>query len=101
MNTAITSERAQQKWIPQAGDKVWIDRTEFVENAQMIREVQTIESVMPIPLTDQFGNAMVGYAIYLVGSGFVYTEEELRPAEGYKDSPTFVEVNGVAGYLPQ
>ena len=57
----------------EAGDKVWIERTEFVENVDMIRSVQTVESVMDCE-TDE-PNSQV---IYLIGSDYIFSNEDLK-----------------------
>ena len=63
---------------PKVGDEVWIDRTEYVETVEMIREPQIIEGVTPVPVTDEHGNWFTTYAIDIVGSGYIYSEEDLR-----------------------
>ena len=35
------------------GDKVWIERTDFVENADMIRNIQVVEKVYDVPCNDE------------------------------------------------
>ena len=53
------------------GDKVWIQRVEFVDNVEMIRNVQTISEVMEIPGLDS-------QAIYIKGSRYLFTEKDLK-----------------------
>ena len=62
------------------GQKVWIERTNFVESVDMIRNPQTIEDITPIPVTDNDGKEIITYSIDIVGSGYIYTEIDLRPA---------------------
>ena len=62
------------------GQKVWIDRTEYVENVDMIRNPQTIENITPVPVTDE-GKDIITFSIDIVGSCFIYSETDLRPLE--------------------
>jgi len=55
------------------GDKVWIERTEYVENVDMIRNVQTVESAMDC-VTDEPDSQV----IYLVGSDYIFFNEDLK-----------------------
>ena len=66
------------------GQEVWIDRTDFVESVDMIRNVQTIESMMPVPITVE-GKLTTTYSIYIKGSNFIYSETDLRPATEVTD----------------
>ena len=56
-----------------AGDKVWIERTEFVESVDLIRNVQTVDYVVDVP-TDGLNSQV----IYLVGSRFMYGNNDLK-----------------------
>ena len=62
------------------GQKIWIDRTKYVENVDMIRNPQTIESITPIPVTDG-GKNIITFSINIAGSCFIYSETDLRPME--------------------
>lgn len=53
------------------GDKVWIERTEFVENAQMIREPQIIECIDYAEVTE-YGVHKLSQIITIKGSSFLY-----------------------------
>ena len=55
------------------GDKVWIERTDYVENVDLIRKVQTVEEVIDIE-TDEPNSQY----IYIVGSDFIYSNEDLK-----------------------
>jgi hypothetical protein len=63
------------------GDKVWIERTEFVETVDMIRNPQVIESIIDVPLTHN-GERVILQDITIKGSGFIYTGEDLKLYEG-------------------
>ena len=60
------------------GQEVWIERTEFVESVDMIRNPQIIESITPIPVTHK-GKDVTTYSIDIEGSSFIYSEVDLRP----------------------
>ncbi len=55
------------------GDKVWIERTDYVENVDLIRKVQTVDYAIDVP-TDEPDSQ----AIYIVGSDFIYSNEDLK-----------------------
>jgi len=55
------------------GDKVWIQRTEFVENVDLIKNVQTVQYVIDVPITDENMLGSTSQAIYIVGSDFIYS----------------------------
>jgi len=57
----------------ESGDKVWIERIDYVENVDMIRNVQTVDYVIDC-LTDKPNSQ----AIYLVGSSFIFSNEDLK-----------------------
>ena len=61
------------------GDKVWIERTDYVENVDMIRNPQTIENVTDVPVTID-GEWVIIQSIDIVGSGYMYNGEELKYA---------------------
>ena len=55
------------------GDRVWIQRTECVENVDMIRKVQIVEKVYDMPCDDEPD----AQAIDIVGSDYLYNNEDL------------------------
>ena len=59
------------------GDKVWIERTEFVENVDLIRYVQVVESVAHVPTEDEPDSQM----IHIVGSDYIYSNDDLKKDE--------------------
>ena len=59
------------------GDKIWIQRTEFVENVDLIKNVQTVQYVIDVPITDENMLGSTSQAIYIVGSAFIYSNEDL------------------------
>ena len=60
------------------GQKVWIERTDFVENVDMIRKPQTIESITEVPVTLANGEWIRIQSIDIVGSVYIYNGEDLR-----------------------
>ncbi len=59
-----------------SGDKVWIIRTEYVENVDLIKNMQTVDYVIDVPTTEQNSQA-----IYIIGSDFIYSNEDLERGE--------------------
>ena len=57
----------------ESGDKVWIERTEYVETVEQIRTVQTVDYAVDVDTTEAGSQA-----IYLVGSDFIYSNEDLK-----------------------
>ncbi len=57
-----------------AGDRVWIERTDFVENADMIRNVQVVENVYDVPCSDEPDSQCIN----IVGSKFIFGNEDLK-----------------------
>ena len=66
------------------GDKVWIERTDFVENVDMIRNVQTIESIIDVPVTIDDDIEVLVQSINIVGSAYLYDGGDLRLADEYQ-----------------
>ena len=62
------------------GDKVWIERTDYVENVDMIRNPQTIENITHVEVTDN-GEDVLIQSIDIEGSCYMYTGADLRLAE--------------------
>jgi len=67
----------------ESGEKVWIQRTEHVENVDLIREVQTVDYAMDCPTEEENSQA-----IYIVGSDFIYSNEDLKHVEKQTQSKT-------------
>ena len=63
------------------GQKVWIERTDFVENVDMIRKPQTIESITEVPVTLANGEWIRIQSIDIVGSVYIYNGEDLSAYE--------------------
>ena len=62
------------------GDKVWIERTEFVENVQMIREPQIIECIDYSEVVEH-GVHKLSQIITIKGSRFLYDEDDIKIAK--------------------
>jgi hypothetical protein len=67
-----------------SGDKVWIQRTEYVENVDLIKSVQTVDYAIDVPINDENMLGATGQAIYLVGSSFIYSNEDLVKEKNYE-----------------
>lgn len=65
----------------EVGDKVWIERTEFVENVDLICNPQIIERIMDVPVVLDTGEEVYIQSIDIKGSDFMYIGEELRKAD--------------------
>ena len=61
------------------GQKVWIERTDFVENVEMIRNPQVIENITLVPVTLDDGEDVYVQSIDIKGSKYLYTGEDLKP----------------------
>ena len=62
-----------------AGDKVWIENTDLVNTPEQIRNLQTVEEVFEVPLTDENGeNPYIGYSFFLVGLPYFYNEKDIK-----------------------
>jgi len=57
-----------------AGDKVWIENTDYVDNADMIRNVQVVEKVFDVPCHDEPDSQCIN----IVGSKFIYSNKDLK-----------------------
>jgi hypothetical protein len=62
------------------GQKVWIENPQLAENADMIRNPQVIENIMPIPVTHK-GKKITTFMIDIKDSPFLYQEIDLKPYE--------------------
>lgn len=63
------------------GDKVWIERTEFVETVDMIRNPQVIENITEVPVTLENGEWVLTQTIDIKGSCYIYDGNDLRLVE--------------------
>jgi hypothetical protein len=61
------------------GDKVWIERTEFVEHVDMIREPQVIEDIQYVEVVDERNRECLAQSITLKGSAFIYSHDDIKP----------------------
>lgn len=65
----------------EVGDRVWIERTEYVETVDMIRNPQVIENITLVPVTLEDGEEVYIQSIDIAGSGYIYDGGDLRLAE--------------------
>jgi hypothetical protein len=68
----------------EVGDRVWIERTEFVETVEMIRTPQVIENITLVPVTLEDGEPVYIQSIDIKGSGYIYDGSDLKLAEYYE-----------------
>lgn len=61
------------------GDMVWIERTEFVESVDLIRNPQKISEIEEIEVTIA-DERVILQSITLENSAYMYTGEDLKPA---------------------
>ena len=61
----------------EAGDKVWIETTEYVENVDLIRNVQTVDYTIDVPTEEANSQA-----IYIIGSKYIYSNKDLKHDKG-------------------